>query len=133
MTLVLKGSFLDETGRYRVGDIQDAMMMFIISPSLTTDEECICLAVTDAPLEFKGVITAFCNRSSGSDRSGMRKTIAVFGTSGALGHALAEEALRHYDSCDLFAISRSPSERIAIRSDRKSPIFQDLISLTSGR
>ncbi|WP_319533496.1 SDR family NAD(P)-dependent oxidoreductase [uncultured Cohaesibacter sp.] len=49
----------------------------------------------------------------------MSNTVVVFGTSGALGHALAEEALRHYEYCDLFAISRSPSEHIAIHSGQK--------------
>ncbi|SNY94238.1 anti-ECFsigma factor, ChrR [Cohaesibacter sp. ES.047] len=57
MTLVLKGSFSDDTGRYRVGDIQDADDDVHHQPIADTDEECICLAVTDAPLEFKGVIT----------------------------------------------------------------------------
>ncbi|WP_319533495.1 ChrR family anti-sigma-E factor [uncultured Cohaesibacter sp.] len=57
MTLVLKGSFSDETGRYRVGDIQDADDDVHHQPIADTDEECICLTVTDAPLEFKSVIT----------------------------------------------------------------------------
>lgn len=57
LTLVLKGSFSDDSGRYCVGDIQDADDSVHHQPIADTDEECICLTVTDAPLEFKGVIT----------------------------------------------------------------------------
>lgn len=57
LTMVLKGSFSDESGRYRVGDIQDADDSVHHQPMADTEEECICLTVTDAPLEFKGVIT----------------------------------------------------------------------------
>nr|WP_321456429.1 ChrR family anti-sigma-E factor [uncultured Cohaesibacter sp.] len=57
LTLVLKGSFSDDTGRYRVGDIQDAEDELHHQPIADTEEDCICLVCTDAPLEFKGVIT----------------------------------------------------------------------------
>lgn len=57
MTLVLKGSFCDETGRYAAGDIQEADDGLDHQPVADTDEDCICLAVTDAPLEFKSVIS----------------------------------------------------------------------------
>ncbi|WP_319413505.1 ChrR family anti-sigma-E factor [uncultured Cohaesibacter sp.] len=57
LTLVLKGSFSDETGRYRAGDIQDAEEDRHHQPIADTEEDCICLVCTDAPLEFKGVIT----------------------------------------------------------------------------
>ena len=57
LTMVLKGSFSDESGRYQVGDIQDADDSVHHQPMADTEEECICLTVTDAPLEFKGVIT----------------------------------------------------------------------------
>lgn len=57
LTLVLKGSFSDDTGRYRVGDIQDAEEEVHHQPMADTEEDCICLVCTDAPLEFKGVIT----------------------------------------------------------------------------
>ncbi|PLW76311.1 ChrR family anti-sigma-E factor [Cohaesibacter celericrescens] len=57
MTLVLKGSFCDETGRYAAGDIQEADDGLDHQPVADTDEECICLAVTDAPLEFKSIIS----------------------------------------------------------------------------
>lgn len=57
MTLVLRGSFCDETGRYAVGDIQEADDDVDHQPIADTEEECICLAVTDAPLEFKTMIS----------------------------------------------------------------------------
>ena len=57
LTLVLKGSFSDDSGRYCVGDIQDADGDVHHQPIADTEEECICLTVTDAPLEFKGIIT----------------------------------------------------------------------------
>ena len=57
LTLVLKGSFSDDTGRYRVGDIQDAEEEHHHQPIADTEEDCICLVCTDAPLEFKGVLT----------------------------------------------------------------------------
>ncbi|KZL18002.1 Anti-sigma-E factor ChrR [Pseudovibrio axinellae] len=56
MTLVLKGSFSDETGRYKVGDVQEADDLVHHQPVADTEEDCICLAVTDAPLAFKGLL-----------------------------------------------------------------------------
>lgn len=56
MTLVLQGSFCDETGRYAVGDIQDADGELDHQPVADTDVDCICLAVTTAPLQFRGLI-----------------------------------------------------------------------------
>lgn len=57
LTMVLRGSFSDDSGRYCVGDIQDADDSVHHQPMADTEEECICLTVTDAPLEFKGMIT----------------------------------------------------------------------------
>ncbi|KZK77230.1 Anti-sigma-E factor ChrR [Pseudovibrio sp. Ad46] len=54
MTLVLQGSFSDETGRYKIGDVQEADEHVHHQPIADTEEDCICLAVTDAPLDFKG-------------------------------------------------------------------------------
>ena len=53
MTLVLKGSFSDETGRYGVGDIEIADEDLAHTPIADPECECICLAVTDAPLSFR--------------------------------------------------------------------------------
>jgi len=56
MTLVLQGSFSDETGTYGVGDIQVADDELEHTPVAGAGEPCICLAVTDAPLRFNAMI-----------------------------------------------------------------------------
>jgi len=53
LTLVLAGSFSDVTGRYSRGDLQDADESLEHQPVAGEGEDCICLAVTDAPLRFK--------------------------------------------------------------------------------
>ncbi|MDD7911044.1 ChrR family anti-sigma-E factor [Pseudovibrio exalbescens] len=56
LTMVMQGSYSDESGRYKVGDVQEADGEIDHQPIADTDEDCICLIYTDAPLEFKGVI-----------------------------------------------------------------------------
>ncbi|WP_350333603.1 ChrR family anti-sigma-E factor [Coralliovum pocilloporae] len=56
MTLVLKGSFSDESGRYKVGDVQEADGEVDHQPIADTEEDCICFIVTDAPLQFRGIV-----------------------------------------------------------------------------
>jgi putative transcriptional regulator len=53
-TLVLKGSFQDETGHYGVGDIAIADADINHRPQISRDEDCICFVVTDAPLRLTG-------------------------------------------------------------------------------
>ncbi|SMC46467.1 ChrR family anti-sigma-E factor [Rhizobium sp. RU36D] len=53
LTLVLAGSFSDETGRFARGDIEDADETLEHQPIADEGEDCICLAVTDAPLKFR--------------------------------------------------------------------------------
>ncbi|WP_346893943.1 ChrR family anti-sigma-E factor [uncultured Roseibium sp.] len=53
LTLVLSGSFSDATGRYGRGDLEDADEDLEHQPIAGDEEDCICLAVTDAPLRFK--------------------------------------------------------------------------------
>ncbi|MDQ0455508.1 ChrR family anti-sigma-E factor [Rhizobium paknamense] len=53
LTLVLAGSFHDETGRFGRGDLEDADSSLEHQPIADEGEDCICLAVTDAPLKFK--------------------------------------------------------------------------------
>ena len=53
LTLVLQGSFSDETGRYGVGDIELADEHLEHTPIADAGAPCICLAATDAPLKFK--------------------------------------------------------------------------------
>jgi putative transcriptional regulator len=53
LTLVLAGSFSDGTGRFARGDIEDADETLEHQPIADEGEDCICLAVTDAPLKFR--------------------------------------------------------------------------------
>ncbi len=52
LTVVLKGSFHDEVDQFGPGDIEDADGDLVHQPVAGTDEDCICLAITDAPLRF---------------------------------------------------------------------------------
>ncbi len=56
LTLVLTGSFTDETDTYARGDIEDADSDLVHQPVASPDQDCICLAVTDAPLKFRSWI-----------------------------------------------------------------------------
>lgn len=53
MTLVLQGSFHDETGQFGVGDIEIAAEDLDHTPVAGAGLPCICLAATDAPLRFR--------------------------------------------------------------------------------
>lgn len=54
MTLVLSGGFTDESGAFTRGDVEIADGNTEHRPVAMTDGPCICLAVTDAPLNFRG-------------------------------------------------------------------------------
>lgn len=54
LTLVLSGSFNDGTGLFARGDIEEADADLVHQPIASPDGDCICLAVTDAPLKFQG-------------------------------------------------------------------------------
>lgn len=56
MTLVLQGSFSDQTGRFGVGDVEVAGEDLDHQPVADPGEACICLAATDAPLRFRSFI-----------------------------------------------------------------------------
>nr|WP_180287510.1 ChrR family anti-sigma-E factor [Puniceibacterium antarcticum] len=56
LTLVLKGAFEDEGGRFARGDIEIATEDTDHMPIADISEDCICLAVTNAPLRFKGLL-----------------------------------------------------------------------------
>lgn len=56
MTLVLRGAFLDEDERFARGDVEMADSDLEHTPIADIGEDCICLAVTDAPLRFNGLI-----------------------------------------------------------------------------
>ncbi len=55
LTVVLSGAFADATGRYGPGDFQEADETLEHQPHATPEADCICLAVTDAPLRFRSV------------------------------------------------------------------------------
>ncbi len=52
-TLVLSGSFYDRDSWYRRGDVSIADSTVIHHPAAGPEEDCICLAVTDAKLKFR--------------------------------------------------------------------------------
>ncbi|MFC3676686.1 ChrR family anti-sigma-E factor [Ferrovibrio xuzhouensis] len=54
MTLVLSGGYTDERGAFRRGDVEVADGGIKHRPVAMPGEPCICLAVTDAPLRFRG-------------------------------------------------------------------------------
>ena len=59
--MILEGSFSDESGLYRQGDfmVKDASDQH--TPVATQDRECICLAVTEGPIQFTGFFSRMIN------------------------------------------------------------------------
>lgn len=55
LTQVLVGAFDDETGHYGPGDFQEADDDLSHRPHAAPGADCICLAVTEAPLRFKSL------------------------------------------------------------------------------
>jgi putative transcriptional regulator len=55
-TLVLTGSYTDVTGNYRAGDVQSTTPEIEHQPAADPGPVCINLAVTDAPLIFRGLV-----------------------------------------------------------------------------
>lgn len=56
LTLVLQGSFSDESGRFGVGDVEVADEDIDHIPIAGLEDTCVCLAATDEPLKFKGLM-----------------------------------------------------------------------------
>ncbi|CUH88964.1 Transcriptional activator ChrR [Phaeobacter sp. CECT 5382] len=56
LTLVLQGSFSDETGRFGVGDVEIGDEDLEHTPIADAGDACICLAATDAPLRFNAFL-----------------------------------------------------------------------------
>ncbi|MGJ8616830.1 MAG: ChrR family anti-sigma-E factor [Sulfitobacter sp.] len=65
MTLVLQGAFFDEDDRFARGDVEFADGSVTHTPVADIGEDCICLAVTDAPLQFKGWLPRIVQRFVG--------------------------------------------------------------------
>lgn len=56
LTLVLRGAFSDQTDYFGPGDVEIADEDLEHMPVAELGEDCICLAATDAPLQFSGMI-----------------------------------------------------------------------------
>ncbi|MEM9344713.1 MAG: ChrR family anti-sigma-E factor [Pseudomonadota bacterium] len=65
LTLVLQGAFRDEVDRFGRGDIEIADSDLDHQPVAEEGEPCICLAATDAPLAFKGLVPRIAQRFVG--------------------------------------------------------------------
>jgi putative transcriptional regulator len=61
LTVVLDGAFHDETGHYGRGDLVIADSSLDHCPVADEDQDCLCLAVTDAPLRLTGRFGRFLN------------------------------------------------------------------------
>lgn len=53
LTMVLQGAFVDENDYFGRGDVEIADQDVVHTPIADVSEDCICLAVTDAPLRFR--------------------------------------------------------------------------------
>lgn len=56
LTLILRGSYTDEVGEFRRGDLADLDEDVLHAPLATGEEPCICLIATSAPLRFKTIV-----------------------------------------------------------------------------
>jgi putative transcriptional regulator len=56
MTMVLQGAFSDADGRFARGDVEVATEATSHTPVAEPGEACVCLAATDAPLRFSGLL-----------------------------------------------------------------------------
>lgn len=56
LTLVLQGAFRDESDEFAAGDIEVANEDMNHTPVAFGDQDCICLAVTEAPLRFSRML-----------------------------------------------------------------------------
>jgi putative transcriptional regulator len=65
LTLVLQGAFVDATDRFAAGDIEVANEDLNHTPVAEQGMDCICLAATDAPLRFKGLLPRLAQRFIG--------------------------------------------------------------------
>ncbi|MBF9035843.1 transcriptional regulator [Rhodobacterales bacterium HKCCE2091] len=62
LTLVLQGSFHDESDSFGVGDLEVADADMVHLPIAGDGLPCICLAATDAPLRFKSLVPRLAQR-----------------------------------------------------------------------
>lgn len=62
LTLVLQGAFRDEQDRFGAGDVEVANEDLHHTPIAEEGMDCICLAASDAPLKFNGVLPRIAQR-----------------------------------------------------------------------
>ena len=62
LTLVLAGSFSDDEGKFGPGDLEDVDEETTHQPVAGPEEACICLVVTDAPLQFSELLPRLFQR-----------------------------------------------------------------------
>ena len=65
LTQVLKGSFSDDVGSFSVGDIADLDDDIKHQPIVGSNETCICLIASEAPLKFTGLMPRLVHYFSG--------------------------------------------------------------------
>jgi len=65
LTLVLQGAFKDESDRFAAGDVEVANEDMQHTPIAEDGVDCICLAATDAPLQFSGLLPRLAQRFMG--------------------------------------------------------------------
>ena len=56
LTLVLRGSYADEIGRFAAGDVADLDPSVEHQPIVDSQVSCVSLVVSDAPLKFRGIV-----------------------------------------------------------------------------
>lgn len=56
LTLVLSGSFSDDSGHFQAGDLEVADEKVVHVPTAGDGMHCICAAATDAPLRFRSIL-----------------------------------------------------------------------------
>lgn len=61
LTVILEGSFSDEKGVYRAGDFMACDGSDTHTPVASKDQECICLVVSKAPIQFTGWFARLLN------------------------------------------------------------------------
>lgn len=57
LTFVVSGSYTDELGTFKTGDIADLDGQHMHCPVIDSDKPCISLIATDAPVRFSGVFS----------------------------------------------------------------------------
>lgn len=65
MTMVLQGAFQDEGDYFARGDVEIANADVHHTPVADIHQDCICLAVTDAPLRLQGLLPRLAQRFLG--------------------------------------------------------------------